>query len=158
MSLDKLDNEIISLLKNDSRMSFEQIAKELNTTRQTIHNRIKILRDNKIILRFTTVTNDKKLGKEITAIILVILDRAASVWDFTAENLWKRHEELDIIEMHHIAGEYDAMIKMKTESIDTLEDNLKIITSIDGVQRTHTMVCLSGYEEYTEIEEESEHE
>ncbi len=50
MSLDKLDNEIISLLKNDSRTSFEQIAKELNTTRQTIHNRIKILRDNKIIL------------------------------------------------------------------------------------------------------------
>ncbi len=155
MSLDKLDKEIISLLRKDSRKSFEQIAKELNTTRQTIHNRIKILRNNRVILRFTTITNDKKLGKEITAIILIILDRSASVWEFTAKNLWKRNRELDIIEMYHLAGEYDAMIKMKTESIDTLEEKLKIITSIDGVQRTHTMICLSGYEEFTEINEVS---
>ncbi|MCG3222796.1 MAG: Lrp/AsnC ligand binding domain-containing protein, partial [Candidatus Heimdallarchaeota archaeon] len=55
-------------------------------------------------------------------------------------------KELDIIDMYHLAGEYDAMIKMKTESIKSLEQNLKIITSIAGVQRTHTMVCLSGYE------------
>ena len=48
--------------------------------------------------------------------------------------------------MHHLAGEYDVMIKMKTKNIESLENNLAIITSIKGVQRTHTMVCLSSYE------------
>ncbi|NPD88590.1 MAG: hypothetical protein HGN29_07690 [Asgard group archaeon] len=153
MRIDNIDKKIIEYLKSDSRLPKEEISIKLqeneivdSITRQTVHTRIKSLEKNDIITGYTIITDDKKLGKEITAIILVVLDRAASVWDFTAQNLWKRHEELDIIEMHHLAGEYDAMIKMKTEGIDTLEQNLKIITSIDGVQRTHTMVCLSGYE------------
>jgi Lrp/AsnC family leucine-responsive transcriptional regulator len=148
---DKLDLEIINLLKEDSRTARHEIADKLNKTRQTIHNRISRLEENEIILRYTCLIDDKRLGKEINAIILVTLDRAASVWDFTAKNLWTRKKELDIIEMFHIAGEYDAIIKMKTESIKSLEDNLKVITSIKGVQRTHTMVCLSGYEEFSEI-------
>jgi DNA-binding Lrp family transcriptional regulator len=143
---DNLDLEIINLLKEDSRTARHEIADKLNKTRQTIHNRISRLEGNKIILRYTCLIDDKKLGKEVTAIILIILDRAASVWKFTAEKLWNRREELEINEMYHLAGEYDVMIKMKTENISSLETNLAAITTIKGVQRTHTMVCLSGYE------------
>jgi len=146
MLIDEIDLEIIKILKKDSRTSFEGIAKELNTTRQTIHSRVKALKEKGIIIGYTCTTDDRKLGKEVTAIILIMLDRAASVWKFTADKLWKRQEELEIVEMHHLAGEYDVMIKMKTKNITTLENNLAIITSIKGVQRTHTMVCLSGYE------------
>lgn len=146
MLLDKTDLEIIDILKRDSRTSFESISKELNTTRQTIHSRVKALKEKEIIIGFTCIIDEKKLGKEVTAIILIMLDRAASVWKFTGEKLWKRKEELEIVEMHHLAGEYDVMIKTRTRNIESLEKNLAIITSIKGVQRTHTMVCLSGYE------------
>jgi DNA-binding Lrp family transcriptional regulator len=159
MKIDNIERKIIDYHNKDSRISKEEISNELrkekivsSITRQTIHTRIKSLEKNEVITGYTITTDYEKLGKEITAIILIILDRAASVWEFTAKNLWKRNKELDIIEMFHLAGEYDAMIKMKTESIKSLEQKLKIITSIDGVQRTHTMVCLSGYEEFTEIE------
>lgn len=165
MSFDDIDLKIIEYLKRDSRLSKEEISNKLrddnivgSITRQTVHTRIRSLEKNKVIRQYTIVTDEEKLGKKITAVILVVLDRAASVWDFTAKNLWKRHKELDILEMFHLAGEYDAMIKMKTESIKTLEQNLKIITSIDGVQRTHTMISLSGYEEFTKIEEETKDE
>ena len=146
MLIDEIDLDIIDILKRDSRASFESIAKELDTTRQTIHSRVKALREKGIIIGYTCITDDKKLGKEVTAIILIMLDRAASVWKFTADKLWKRQEELEIVEMHHLAGEYDVMIKMKTKNITSLENNLAIITSIKGVQRTHTMVCFSGFE------------
>ena len=145
--LDDIDLKIIQMLKQDSRINRQTIADELNVgTRQTIHNRIKAMEENGIILQYTILTNDKKLGKEVTAVILIILDRAASVWEFTAKQLWKKQQELGIMEMHHLAGEYDVMIKMKTESIQNLEKNLAVITSIKGVQRTHTMVCLSSFE------------
>lgn len=153
MKIDNIDRKIIEYLRKDSRLSKEAITQKLKKdkivdtiTRQTVHSRIKTLEQNEVITSYTVVTDYEKLGKEITAIILIILDRAASVWEFTAKNLWKRNKELDIIEMFHLAGEYDAMIKMKTENIKSLEQKLKIITSIAGVQRTHTMVCLSGYE------------
>lgn len=146
MKLDQMDFDILKILQTDSRLSKQEIADKLNTTRQTIHNRIKALEDNKIILKYSCILNEKKLGKEVTTIILVILDRAASVWEFTAKELWKRKEDLEISEMHHLAGEYDVMVKMKTMSIEKLEKNLSIITAIKGVQRTHTMICLSSYE------------
>ncbi|MHA1223988.1 MAG: Lrp/AsnC family transcriptional regulator [Candidatus Heimdallarchaeaceae archaeon] len=144
--IDQLDLAIIEILKKDSRISKQEIAEKLKTTRQTIHNRIKALEENGIILQYTCITNDKKLGKEITAIILVQLDRAASVWNFTAKELWKRQKSLEIIEMHHLAGEYDVLIKMRTNNIESLEGKLSIITSIKGVSRTHTMICLSSFE------------
>ncbi len=144
---DNLDLKIIQMLKQDSRVNRQLIADDLdNITRQTVHNRIKALEEKGIILQYTILTNDKKLGKEVTAIILVILDRAASVWEFTAKELWKKQQELGILEMHHLAGEYDVMLKLKTENIEHLEKILAIITTIKGVQRTHTMVCLSSFE------------
>ncbi len=145
---DETDLKIIQMLKRDSRINRQVIAENLdNITRQTVHNRIKALEEKGIILKYTILTNDKKLGKEVTAVILVILDRAASVWEFTAKELWKQQQELGIIEMHHLAGEYDVMLKLKTESIEKLEKILAIITTIKGVQRTHTMVCLSSFEQ-----------
>ena len=144
--IDPIDLKILELLKKDSRISRQEIADKLSISRQTVHNRIKILEENDVILQYTCLINDKKLGKEVTTIILIILDRAASVWKFTAEKLLDKRDELDLCEMHHLAGEYDVMLKMKTDSIASLEKNLAIITSIKVVQRTHTMVCLSGYE------------
>jgi DNA-binding Lrp family transcriptional regulator len=153
MNTDKIDRKIIEYLKEDSRKSSEAIAEKLmndkivdKITRQTVHSRITALNNNKIIRKYTIIADEIGLGKEVTAIILVILDRAASVWKFTAEKLWNQREELEIDVMYHLAGEYDVMIKMKTSNISTLETNLATITSIKGVQRTHTMICLSGYE------------
>ncbi|MHA2254916.1 MAG: Lrp/AsnC family transcriptional regulator, partial [Candidatus Heimdallarchaeaceae archaeon] len=92
MSIDDIDRKIIEYLREDSRKSNEAIAEKLKEdkivnkiTRQTIHSRISALNEKDVILRYTVITDDEKLGKEITAIILVTLDRAASVWDFTAK-------------------------------------------------------------------------
>ena len=144
--VDSLDLEIIELLKDDSRKTKQEIADKLRKARPTVQNRIKALEENDIIKKYTIVTNDKKLGYNVTALILVALDRAERVWGGTAKELWDHREELGIEEMHHIAGEMDVAIKMKIKNIDTLEENLADINKIDGVARTHTLVCLSSYE------------
>ncbi len=151
LKLDHTDYRILEILREDARSSSEKIAEKLKkfkikVSRQTVHNRIKVLEDNEIITKYTCLVNEKKLGKEVTAIILVMLDKAASLWEFTAKELWSKQKELEICEMHHIAGDYDALIKTKTKNIDSLEEKLAIITSTKGVRRTHTMVCLSSYE------------
>lgn len=151
MKLDYTDYRIMEVLREDSRSSSEKVAERLkkfkiNVSRQTVHNRIKALEENGIIKQYTCLFDERELGKGVTAIILVQLDKAASLWEFTAKELWSKQTELEICEMHHIAGDYDAMIKTKTKNIETLEEKLVIITSTKGVRRTHTMVCLSSYE------------
>lgn len=144
--IDHTDRQIIDFLKKDSRVTRKEIADKLGIARQTVQNRIDRLVDNKIILQYTCIINEKKLGNQVTAIILILLDRAKRVWTLTSEELCDRREELEIIEMHHLAGEFDVMLKMITKDIEALEYNLSKITVIEGVSRTHTIICLSSFE------------
>ncbi|MFX0185051.1 MAG: Lrp/AsnC family transcriptional regulator [Candidatus Hodarchaeota archaeon] len=145
--IDSIDRKILALMKDDCRISRQKIANELGISRQTVQNRIKALEDNGIILKYMIITNEKKLGKDVTALILVMLDRTKQTWSFTEESLLSRQKELEIVEMHHIAGDFDVLIKMKTRNLDSLEYNILKIVNMPGVARTRTMICLSSYEQ-----------
>ena len=143
---DELDHKIISLLKDNSRIAISEIATKLNSSRPTIMKRIEKLEEEKIILKYTCLTNDRRLGYDLTVFVLMALDRSGSVWKITADELLKNREELDIVEMHHITGEFDLLIKMKTKNIQFLEADLHHLYSIKGVNKTNTIVCFSSFE------------
>ncbi|UCG04208.1 MAG: Lrp/AsnC family transcriptional regulator [Candidatus Heimdallarchaeota archaeon] len=144
--IDSIDRKIITLMKKNSRMTRREIAEELEVSPQTIQNRINTLQEKGIILGYTIITNEKKLGKEITAFILVALDRARQTWALTEQHLLLRVDELEIAEMHHITGDSDVIIKVKTRSLDSLEHIILKIVNLPGVARSRTLMCLSSYE------------
>ncbi|MFX0051428.1 MAG: Lrp/AsnC family transcriptional regulator [Candidatus Hodarchaeota archaeon] len=156
-SVNLVDRRIIALMKKNSRITRRELAKELKISPQTVQNRIAALEKKKIILGYTLITNEKKLGKQVTAYILVALDRARQTWSLTEQHLLLRQEELEITEMHHITGDSDAIIKIKTRSLDSLEHIILKIVNMPGVARSRTLICLSSYEhgyEMTPIEPE----
>ena len=57
----------------------------------------------------------------------------------------------DVLECHHVTGEYTLMVKVKTVSTETLERVIDQIRSFEGVTRTETMVVLSTHTERTRI-------
>ncbi len=63
--LDLLDEEIIVGLQNNSRISFVDLAKKLNSTVDIIKGRIKKLEDKKIILRYSIDINYSLLDYEL---------------------------------------------------------------------------------------------
>ncbi|MFX0052662.1 MAG: Lrp/AsnC family transcriptional regulator [Candidatus Hermodarchaeota archaeon] len=153
IKIDSKDREIINLLKKDARITHQQIANQVQLARQTVQKRVKALEDNGII-QYSVITNDKKLGKEITAFILLEVDRTRRpVGEFNKEIL-SRMEELEILELHHVAGQEDMILKIRTRNIDTFEVNLVKITQMDGISRTRTVMCLSSVEQYFQEEEE----
>ena len=131
------------MLRSNIRITQEEIGKQIGLSRPSIQKRIKILQEKKVI-RYAVLVNEQLLGKKITAFILVILDRAGRVWNFTYNELLNRMEELEILEFHHVTGGEDVVLKMKTTNIDSLEANLMKITQLEGVLRTRTMICLSS--------------
>lgn len=145
IKIDENDRKIITLLETNAKISQDEIARQIKLSRPTVQKRIKNLEDNQII-KFTIQTNAKKLGKEITAFILVILDRAQRVWEFTYNELQARMNELEIMEIHHIAGHEDVILKLKTRNIDSLESILINVSDMKGVARTRTLICLSSLE------------
>jgi len=69
--IDKIDLQIINLLQEDYRLSFNKIAKELGISVGTAYNRIKNLEERGILKGYTAIVDPVKVGYTLTAIILI---------------------------------------------------------------------------------------
>jgi Lrp/AsnC family leucine-responsive transcriptional regulator len=71
--LDKFDNKILTLLKEDSRESFAAIGREIGLSASSVRERIQRLTDTEVIRKFTIELNQEQLGFELEAFILIKL-------------------------------------------------------------------------------------
>ena len=71
--MDKLDKNIIEILKSDGRVSNAEIARNLNVSEGTIRRRIKIMKSEDI-LNVYAVPNPKKTGYNAEALIGIQVD------------------------------------------------------------------------------------
>ena len=69
VELDDIDRRIIKLFSEDGRMSYRKIAKDLNISIGTVHNRMEKLNKNGVIQKFAPVLDHSKLGYNLTTII-----------------------------------------------------------------------------------------
>jgi DNA-binding Lrp family transcriptional regulator len=75
--LDEKDTQILEVLKENSHLSIGQIARKTSIPIATVHNRIKKLRANGIIKRYTIDLDQVKLGRKIVAYVMVKAMRKA---------------------------------------------------------------------------------
>ncbi|MFW9843524.1 MAG: Lrp/AsnC family transcriptional regulator, partial [Candidatus Thorarchaeota archaeon] len=68
--IDEKDFKILELLRENARMTTGELSKKIGIPQTTIHNRIKRMRENGIIKRFTVDVDRKKIGKNVVAYIL----------------------------------------------------------------------------------------
>src|SRR3990167_5232563 len=72
--MDKKDEKILELLRENSKLTTHQISKKTLIPITTVHNRIKKLEKEGIIKRYTLELDNKKLGKNIAAYIHITVD------------------------------------------------------------------------------------
>ncbi|MFX0210894.1 MAG: Lrp/AsnC family transcriptional regulator, partial [Candidatus Hodarchaeota archaeon] len=155
--LDSKDRDIIKILQNNPKITHKAIVDELakknvKLSRQSVQKRIKRLENDEVI-KYAVLTNDKKLGKEITAFVLIELQTLVKLGSYhdrqldVHSQLLSRMKELELVEIHYVAGEEDIIVKMRTRTIDTLRVNLVKITQMAGVSRTRTLISLAFFEQ-----------
>jgi len=87
MKLDDKDMDILSLLKKNAKSTTQQISRELNIPITTVHNRIKKLESSGIIEKYTIILNHKKLGKTISARLMIRVTKLADQFKICNEVL-----------------------------------------------------------------------
>ncbi len=143
--VDSKDLLIIDALKENAKASVVAIAKKTGLPATTVHNRIKKLRADKVIIKYTIEVNHKKLGKNISAYIAVTIDYNK----FDAKNL----AQIDIAKLVNnfpcveeasiITGGTDMLIKARVKDIEELNNFVtNELRKVDGVDNTQTMVVL----------------
>ncbi len=147
--MDNYDNQILDLLQKQGRISHSELSAKVGLSLPAIAERIKKLESSGVVLGYTALVDAKKLGKGITAFISVLIDDPASYSQFSGAVL----QLPEVTECHHVVGEFDYLVKVKTRDTASLESLISgRIRPIPGVGRTRTTIVLSTLKEGTVIE------
>ncbi|MGA1862151.1 Lrp/AsnC family transcriptional regulator [Deferribacter thermophilus] len=138
--LDETDKKIITLLLNDGRISYADISKAVGMKPPSVIERIKKLEKEGIIEQYTTKINYKALGYDILAFIGISIDNAQHIEEF--EETLKNFDD-DVVECHHVTGDFTMLLKVITKNTDTLSKLIKKLRNIPGVRQTNTILVFS---------------
>jgi DNA-binding Lrp family transcriptional regulator len=73
--LDDTDRRIVALLREDGRMSVNEVAQQAHVSRATAYARLERLRSSSVITGFQATIDPGKVGLPVTALILVNLEQ-----------------------------------------------------------------------------------
>lgn len=140
--IDKIDLQIINLLQEDSRLSFNKIAKELGISVGTAYNRIKNLEERGILKGYTAIVDPVKVGYTLTAIILI---QAEGKHLLDVENEVAKMS--NVISVYDITGDFDIAVVARFKDRFGLNAFIKNLLTMPYVKRTVTNVVLNVVKE-----------
>jgi len=142
--MDIIDLNILEALKQNGRETASEISKKVHLSIPAVSDRIKKLEEANIIEKYTIKINREKMGYKLLVTIFVNIEQTVNIKHFR-ETIIKYSE---VIECHHIVGEYDYMLKVLLKDSSELEDFIgNKLKSIKGVQKSNTIVILSTLKE-----------
>jgi len=142
MQLDSLDKHILSVLLEDSRYSFRQVAKRVKVSPATVLNRIKILEKEGIIKQYSTILDYEKLGYDVEVLIEVRIAKGKLI-----EVEKQIAHNPNVFAVYDVTGDFDAIILAKFPSRKKMDVFLKKLQTFDFVERTNTRLILNAIKE-----------
>jgi Lrp/AsnC family leucine-responsive transcriptional regulator len=118
VELDDLDHRIISALLRDGRTPAAQIAEQIGLSRPAVADRIEKLERQGVIRGTTAVVEPGAIGRDLTAFIAARGATLNSKAWIVFRDLMTSTEE--IREVHTVAGEDCYFIKVRTDSMRSL--------------------------------------
>ena len=139
LKLDGIDKKILKMLMENSRRPILEIAKNIGISGAAIHQRLRKLESQNLIIVSSIIVNTKVLGFTTMAFIGIFLDKATS--NKTVVNQLKEIPE--ILECHYTTGDWSVLAKLICkDNEDLMEILTKKIQTIQGVSRTETYISL----------------
>lgn len=142
--MDKTDELILNVLKVNARASAAAIGKQVNLSVPAVLERMKKLALSGVIEGYTVRINRQKIGGKLLAFVFVRLDGNSQIQSFREQAVCFTC----VLECHHIAGEYDYLLKVALEDTAALERFLSNdLKAISGVAETNTQIVLATLKE-----------
>lgn len=141
--MDETDRKIIGLLKNHARMTSSEISKRVQLSIPAVSERIRKLEETGIINKYTLMLNRSKMNLELMAFIFVNVE-TPHITTFREKMI----QCSEVLECHHMAGEYDYLLKVVVRNTTELEKFITDTIKKDVlVSKTNTQIVLSTLKE-----------
>ena len=143
--LDEKDKKIIEILEEHGDYTTRQIAKKTLLPATTIHNRIRKLKQEKIIKKFTVDLDYKQIEKGFSVMVLVSVDYK------TLRELKKDQHQLakeikmlpEVSEVAVVTGGTDIIMRVRVKDVEAYDQFLlKKFQKIAGIDKTQSLVVI----------------
>ena len=118
--MDAIDHKILACLKANARENATDIGEKINLSTSAVIERIRKLEASGLIQQYTTIIDQKLLGRDLIAFIFVGLEHPKYYEKFV-ETI---NAHGAVAECYYIAGDFDFLLKIVTSTRVTLEETL----------------------------------
>ncbi len=140
--LDELDKQILAELQENGRISNADLARQINLSSPATHARLRRLEEQGYIRGYVALLDRDKMGYDMLCFVRISLQihQLDQVERFRAAvNLLP-----EILECHHVTGEFDYLLKIAVRNRHDLEQfMMRRLTPIPGIARIYTSLALT---------------
>ena len=140
-SLDKTDMAILKLLQQNSRITIKEISEKVHLSTTPVHERIRRMEESGVIKQYVTIVNGAKVKKGLMVICYVSLKQHSK--NAGGKFIKSVLEMNEVLECLTISGEFDFMLKVVTENMDSYYDfhvnKLSQLENMGNVQSVFVM-------------------
>lgn len=148
LELDELDYKIIRILREDATIAHNTIGKTIGLSSSAVNERIRKLKNSSVINKISAIIEAKHIERSLCAYIYVLIDKTSYCKAFLAASL----QNENILECHHVTGEYSYLLKVRVKDMNSLENFItNYLKSFKGVTKTFTQIVLSSLKEDSTI-------
>jgi len=147
LPLDEKDKAILRYIQSNAKATVREIASNVHLSTTPVHERIKRMEEEGVILQYATLLNHSRINKGLMAICYISLREHNKK---SGGKFIKTIQEMpEVIEFYIISGAFDFMLKVVAENMDDYYDfhvnKLGQVDNIAQVQSTFIMgVIKSG--------------
>jgi len=140
--LDEIDRKLLQLLQQDAELTHKQLGLLLNRSATPVRERIKRLKKDGFIKKFTTLLDPKMVGRGLTAYTQITIGKhkQRALIDFQKQVVALP----EVMECYHMNGHYDFLLRIALRDIAEYNTILMgKLSALKGVETMHTFFVLS---------------
>jgi Lrp/AsnC family leucine-responsive transcriptional regulator len=145
--IDEKDWKIIDILKDHGEYTTRQIAKKTLLPATTIHHRIKRLKEEKVIRKFTIDLDPAQIEKNFVAYILISANiEALKQKKKTQYDLEKEIRRFPFIErVDIVSGGTDLVAIIRVKDVEEFDKVLLgKLQLVEGIEKTQSLIVIHG--------------
>ena len=120
IALDNKDLAILRLLQENARITIKEISGKVHLSTTPVHERIKRMEDSGVIKQYATLVDHAKVKKGLIVICYVSLKQHSK--NAGIKFIKTIHELNEVVECFSISGEFDFMLKVACEDMNSYYD------------------------------------
>ena len=138
--MDTTDRRLLSMLRDNARVSVASMAKSLGVAHGTVQNRLARLEADGVIAGYTVRLKLQDEDQGVRALMTVAVEG-----NRTDEVLRALKGDPAVCALHTTNGRWDIVAELRTESLEAVDRVLGRIRQIDGISNTETSLLLSTH-------------